>query len=88
MAEQQPQVPNAPFPAPPPIWKHFTSENLSRLQALKENDPKSEEIPIELSYLEPPPPPTDTYSIFGEEQTVRLRRPCKPLSYLFSLNHF
>lgn len=70
--QQQQQIPNAPFPAPPPFWKHFTSENISRLKALKESDTKPEDIPLELSFLEPPQPPTESYTIFGEEQTVTL----------------
>ena len=78
MGDQQPQIPNAPFPAPPPFWKHFTSENLSRLQALKETTAESEDKPLELTYLEPPPPPTDTYTTFGEEQTVWPRHTLDP----------
>lgn len=71
MADQQQQIPNAPFPAPPPFWKHFTSENLSRLKALKESNTKAEDSPLELTYLEPPTPPSESYTIFGEEQSVR-----------------
>jgi mediator of RNA polymerase II transcription subunit 7 len=74
MADQQQQIPNAPFPAPPPFWKHFTAENVARLKDHKASVGKGGEqtaIPSELAYLEPPPPPQDNYSIFGEEQTVR-----------------
>ena len=37
MADQQaaPTI-TAPFPAPPPFWKHFTTENISRLEAIIE----------------------------------------------------
>lgn len=79
--QQQQQIPNAPFPAPPPFWKHFTSENISRLKALKESDTKPEDIPLELNYLEPPQPPTESYTIFGEEQKVTLAH--LPLPSLF-----
>ncbi len=70
MANQEQQIPNAPFPAPPPFWKHFTSENLSRLKALKESNTSPQDMPPGLSYLEPPTPPSENYTIFGEEQTV------------------
>jgi mediator of RNA polymerase II transcription subunit 7 len=69
--QQQQQIPNAPFPAPPPFWKHFTSSNLSRLKALKESNPNPQDITLELTYLEPPRPPAEAYTVFGEEQTVR-----------------
>lgn len=75
MTEQQPQIPSAPFPAPPPFWKHFTSENISRLKAIKESSAQAEDRPVELSYLEPPPPPTESYTIFGEEQTLSTHLP-------------
>lgn len=81
MADQQQQIPNAPFPAPPPFWKQFTSENLSRLKALKDQGKKPEDIPLELTYLEPPPPPAQTYTIFGEEQTVRTSSLTQFLNY-------
>ena len=33
MADQSaPRHINAPFPAPPPFWKHFTEENISKLE--------------------------------------------------------
>jgi mediator of RNA polymerase II transcription subunit 7 len=71
MADAQSTIPSAPFPAPPPFWKHFTSANLSRLRALKESNNNPEDgIPSELTYLEPPPFPTDSYTIFNEAQTV------------------
>ncbi|KAF7508662.1 hypothetical protein GJ744_009054 [Endocarpon pusillum] len=75
MANQQQQIPNAPFPAPPPFWKHFTTENLSRLKALKESNTQPEDIPLELSYLEPPTPPSENYTIFGEEQSLSTSLP-------------
>lgn len=62
------------FPAPPPFWKHFTSENRDRLQDLRDAakkppadqpaDPNAEDdspipdLPAELRYLQPPAPPT------------------------------
>lgn len=77
--EGQPEIPNAPFPAPPPFWKHFTPENLSRLQALKaEPDYKPEDLPPELKLLEPPTPPTENYTAFGEEYIVSHPLPYSP----------
>ena len=71
--EGESQLPNAPFPAPPPFWQDFTLENQSRFDKWKEEEVGSEkdrDIPQELANLEPPPIPKGNYTIFGEEQTV------------------
>jgi len=74
MAEQQRLLPNAPFPAPPPFWKHFTSGNLSRLKAIDSAKADSQaferDLPLELQCLRPPTPPSDAYTAFGEEFTL------------------
>ena len=76
MADQQRPLPNAPFPAPPPFWKHFTTENIAKLKAIDDAPEDSEHskpiLPLELQYLRPPSPPVENYTIFGENQTVRL----------------
>jgi mediator of RNA polymerase II transcription subunit 7 len=78
--QQRPQpqlpLPNAPFPTPPPFWKHFTTGNMAQFKALEDaaKQKKAEqavpELPPELQYLRPPTPPPERYTIFGEEQTV------------------
>ena len=76
MADQQRALPNAPFPAPPPFWKHFTQENIAKLKAIEDSTEGSEHLkaalPLELKYLRPPTPPAEYYTVFGEEQTVCL----------------
>ena len=73
-AEQQ-QVPTAPFPAPPPFWKQFTTSNVNHLKAIQLEqkstfDPADANLnlPAELAYLVPPPPPpsdTEQYYTFS-----------------------
>lgn len=71
MAEQAAMA--APFPAPPPFYKHFTKQNLARLKQIRKeagitdsataerNDEKTDvdilSLPPELRYLVPPDPP-------------------------------
>jgi mediator of RNA polymerase II transcription subunit 7 len=77
----------APFPPPPPFWKHFTTENIDKLEKIKKESATSEgstgkkwtasdlqalNVPTELRYLIPPDAPKEgTYSVFGELQNVR-----------------
>jgi len=69
----------APFPAPPPFFKHFTAENLSRLKDQwrgavddSSNQAELENLPDELQYLIPPLPPDDgRYWNFGDRYNVR-----------------
>lgn len=83
MADPQQQeaqaLPIAPFPAPPPFWKHFSSTNLQRLETLKTEAASNgtpldlKTLPFELRYLLPPPPPppgTETYTTFHETHVV------------------
>ncbi|TKA58703.1 hypothetical protein B0A49_10562 [Cryomyces minteri] len=74
MAEEERRTSSAPFPAPPPFYKFFTEENLSRLKELQSTAPKSTsttassilDLPPELRYLIPPEPPNNgKYRSFG-----------------------
>lgn len=76
----------AAFPPPPPFWKHFTPENIEKLEQIKKesvslkrspgrkwtaSDLRALDVPPELRYLVPPEAPTEgTYSVFGELQNV------------------
>lgn len=73
MAESQQILPTAPFPGPPPFWKHFSRTNLSRLETLQTEAASNDipldlkSLPLELRYLLPPAPPTgseETYTTF------------------------
>ena len=81
MAEQETQLPEAPFPAPPPFWRHFTTANEEKLKELESSaGGPPEKLPIPLAYLRPPPPPPDTaevYTTFGQNQVID---PTKPSS--------
>jgi mediator of RNA polymerase II transcription subunit 7 len=83
--QSQPRL-SAAFPAPPPFWKQFTSENLSKLEEIK-NEQKPDvspskwtpaelrtlELPPELRFLIPPEPPSSgTYTCFGQELNVSI----------------
>ncbi|MCJ1477813.1 Mediator of RNA polymerase II transcription subunit 7 [Lambiella insularis] len=84
MADQQPSI-SAAFPAPPPFYKHFTEANIAQLANLRrdldsaagsETDRlnrlyMSTDVPSELRYLQPPPPPSNgKYRSFGEDRTL------------------
>jgi mediator of RNA polymerase II transcription subunit 7 len=74
MADAQRAV-AAAFPPPPPFWKHFTTENIEKLDKLKTESAKSHaqdskkkwspselqalEAPTDLRYLIPPKAPTE-----------------------------
>jgi mediator of RNA polymerase II transcription subunit 7 len=82
MAEQETQLPEAPFPAPPPFWRHFTTANEEKLKELESSSAGEppEKLPIPLAYLRPPPPPPDSaevYTTFGQNQVID---PTKPSS--------
>lgn len=82
----------APFPPPPPFWKHFTIENIEKLETIKQEaattkkslgkkwspeDLQALDVPAELRYLIPPAAPTEgTYTVFGELQNVRSSTSC------------
>ena len=80
-AEQQQQLPEAPFPAPPPFWKHFTIANEEELKELESSDdPEGKTLSRHLTYLRPPPPPASSaefYTVFGQKQVID---PTKPSS--------
>lgn len=83
MAEQGQlqQLPEAPFPAPPPFWKHFTVANEEQLKKLESlDDPVRPKLPLHLTYLRPPPAPPSSaehYTVFGQSQVID---PTKPSS--------
>ena len=60
MAEQGPPQPlmSAPFPAPPPFFKHFTSENIAKVEELQkthtESAPKNAPLSYPASFTLPP----------------------------------
>ncbi|CAP67002.1 uncharacterized protein PODANS_4_5200 [Podospora anserina S mat+] len=73
------------WPDPPPFWKDFTPENISRYDTLKSDyatahstpDPDSitrlPSIPEDLINLQPPPEPTDgKWRLYSEAQAVRI----------------
>ncbi|MCJ1382372.1 Mediator of RNA polymerase II transcription subunit 7 [Xylographa soralifera] len=86
MAEpQQNSSITAAFPAPPPFYKHFTETNFTRFAELqadsntdlddtKDNGKPSGsllDLPPELRYLQPPPPPSNgRYRSFGEDRSL------------------
>jgi mediator of RNA polymerase II transcription subunit 7 len=82
-AEQPQQLPQQPFPAPPPFWRHFTRANedaLKELEAQPSDQRSPRKLPLPLAYLRPPPPPSasaETYTTFGQNQIID---PTKPSS--------
>ncbi|OJD11176.1 hypothetical protein AJ78_07999 [Emergomyces pasteurianus Ep9510] len=89
MAEPGQQNVTAAFPPPPPFWKHFTSQNLKKLEECKKQQEsklgskqpwtpetlRMLELPPELRLLIPPKAPTISYSLFGESQSVSINLP-------------
>ncbi|PSK54835.1 Mediator of RNA polymerase II transcription subunit 7 [Elsinoe australis] len=83
MAEQgQAPAMAAPFPNPPPYYKHFTKENLARLSEIQKSQltAKGETggtldksaMPEELRCLVPPEPPADgKYKSFGVQHDLK-----------------
>lgn len=67
----------AAFPPPPPFWKHFTPENIQKLEEIKQEAAKKEDgkpnkkwspaelraldVPSELRFLVPPEIPSSGY---------------------------
>ncbi|KAI9873789.1 MAG: Mediator of RNA polymerase II transcription subunit 7 [Pleopsidium flavum] len=82
--QQQPGAISAAFPAPPPFYKHFTSQNLARLKELQQqaepnttatestNSPSHLlDLPPELRFLIPPEPPSlGIYKSFGDQYNI------------------
>ncbi|KAJ4223520.1 Mediator of RNA polymerase II transcription subunit 7 [Fusarium solani] len=79
MAEQQePHSLSSTFPNPPPFWKDFTPEKLSRIEALRtahlgqhEGEPltvRVPDVPEDLINLQPPAEPADgRWRVFGDQ---------------------
>ncbi|KAF7845725.1 hypothetical protein BT93_L0970 [Corymbia citriodora subsp. variegata] len=95
MAEQsQARMLSAAFPTPPPYYKQFTKENVTRIRQIRKeaaaNRAQSEvadepsgidisSLPAELQYLVPPEPPADgRYKSFGGQYD--LAQPAQSLS--------
>ena len=90
----------APFPPPPPFWKHFTTDNVEKLEKIKKEsgnlkissgkkwtpgDLQALDVPPELRYLIPPEAPTEgTYSVFGELQNVGLVIPVNAFQFILT----
>ncbi|KAI5272114.1 mediator of RNA polymerase II transcription subunit 7 [Aureobasidium subglaciale] len=78
MAEQaQVRMLSAAFPTPPPYYKHFTKQNVTKVRQIrKEAATNSDQVdvdslPTELRYLIPPEPPADgRYKSFGAQYDV------------------
>lgn len=82
MADQElQQLPEAPFPAPPLFWKHFTVANEEQLKKFESSEGSTDKkLPLPLAYLRPPPPPpasAEYYTTFGQKQVID---PTKPSS--------
>ncbi|KAH0843969.1 hypothetical protein AYO21_11941 [Fonsecaea monophora] len=81
--EQPQQLPEAPFPAPPPFWRHFTvanEEELKKIESSSSDNQQKPKLPLHLAYLRPPPPPppsAEYYLTFGQKQVTD---PTKPSS--------
>ncbi|THX79360.1 mediator of RNA polymerase II transcription subunit 7 [Aureobasidium pullulans] len=78
MAEQaQARMLSAAFPTPPPYYKHFTKQNVTKVRQIrKEAATNSDQVdvgslPADLRYLIPPEPPADgRYESFGAQHDL------------------
>ena len=73
---QQGVTSSAPYPDPPPFYTHFTPANVAHVAKLRDEaaDLSSSELPHELQFLVPPPPPSDgNYRSFGGDFDVRMQ---------------
>ena len=80
MADQaQARMLSAAFPTPPPYYKHFTKQNITKVRQIRKeaatntNQVDVESLPAELQYLIPPEPPANgRYKSFGAQHDVRV----------------
>lgn len=67
---QDVRISKAPYPAPPPFWQSFTTENVARLKEAESADSfDPESLPYELLLLRPSPPPSSSvasYQLFNQ----------------------
>lgn len=80
MAEQtqQARMLSAAFPTPPPYYKHFTKQNVTKVRQIRKEAASNNDgqvdvssLPQELRYLVPPEPPADgRYKSFGAQHDV------------------
>ncbi|KEQ74284.1 MED7-domain-containing protein, partial [Aureobasidium namibiae CBS 147.97] len=86
MADQaQARMLSAAFPTPPPYYKHFTKQNVTKVRQIRKeaasntNQIDVASLPAELRYLIPPEPPADgKYKSFGAQHD--LAQPAQSLS--------
>ena len=80
MAEQaQARMLSAAFPTPPPYYKHFTKQNVTKVRQIRREAATNSDqvdvgsLPADLRYLIPPEPPADgRYKSFGAQHDVRI----------------
>ncbi|KAI4717838.1 mediator of RNA polymerase II transcription subunit 7 [Aureobasidium sp. EXF-10727] len=78
MADQaQARMLSAAFPTPPPYYKHFSKQNVTKVRQIRKeaatntNQVDVESLPAELRYLIPPEPPADgRYKSFGAQHDL------------------
>ncbi|KAJ2977173.1 hypothetical protein NUW58_g7891 [Xylaria curta] len=82
MDEEQQQVAST-WPLPPPFWKDFTSDNVSRIEELRKETAdrlgvqdtwkvRLDGLPRELRNLQPPPEPEDgEWRVFGDRYRLK-----------------
>ena len=83
--EAAPEANGSFYPPPPYFWESFTPEKLAQLEELREEQIRIEgtsgeaskttrllNLPTELRFLQPPPPPTDgAWQCFGSTWTLK-----------------
>ena len=83
--EPVPEANGSFYPPPPYFWESFTPEKLAQLEELREAQVESQgtsreasksihllNLPTELRFLQPPPPPTDgAWQCFGSTWTLK-----------------
>lgn len=90
MSDQQ--ATGSAWPDPPYWYKRYTTENLEKLAQAKKTGtfpetPISQTPPLPdfyLQSLDPPPPPTDSYTVFDQRWQVRQQDPEKLPSLRFA----
>jgi len=83
--EQGPEATGSFYPPPPYFWESFTPEKLAQLEELRDEQNGLQvtagetsktahllNLPTELRFLQPPPPPTDgAWQCFGSNWTLK-----------------
>ncbi|KAI1648991.1 MED7-domain-containing protein [Daldinia loculata] len=83
MEEEDQVLVSSTWPPPPPFWRDFTPENLTRINELRKQEAEKEGLddvskvrlqglPRELRNLQPPPEPTDgVWRVFGDTYKLK-----------------